>query len=836
MNSSRRRSTGPDGQRSDRRALAARLAIAGALYFVAIALPLIAVAHWHRNFGVWPAVAVGIVAILGTPVRQQPWMVLVTALANLAALAAFSHNRPPVIAGLVLVHVIEEWGSVVVIRRWVSTHVDFSRTVDLVRFAAAVMVWTPLMALLGAIVYYPVANLNFAITWFAWWSPDAVWVMLFVPSFWFLTQIRVDRIRYRLRSVAEQAMFLLVFSTVLVWVLFPGDPLARRMPLGLVVMPFLMFAAARLGPGATTWSVTLMALFSILATNAGVGPFATANTPVYLQLILAQAYSVGVGAASIFLSTVIHERELAASRIQAFFRSTPGMITIVDTDRRLVARTTDSAALHDSATLHDSAALHDGATLHGGATGDEPNPPDAAEFGRSGSVPARGVLADPAWTRALSGDSSTVTLDLGQRGLYELSYHPLRGEHGEVVGAASIGEDMARSARESAERQRAQRFEALGRLAGGIAHDINNLLTVILGQVWMLDDGRGADHPHAEELATLQDAVDRMKALTQQLLAFARAQIISPRVLTLNAQLEAMEPLLVRLIEERVEIDFRYATDLWPVNVDPSQFDQVVLNLCTNARDAMPDGGRIEVSTANVMLDALEARRLLVAPGEYVCLTVRDTGVGIAPDVLGRIFEPFYSSKEISKGFGLGLATVEGIVRQAGGAIGVTSVVGDGTRFRLYLPRARGPVAPAVAAAPALRTLRGEGFTILLCEDEAPVRRLMVRVLGRHGYQVLEAARADEALALAKVPTRRIDLLVSDVVMPGMGGGELAQALRRLYPSLPVLLVTGYAQDALVTSGVPLAGMDLLAKPFSAEQLLDRVQRALDGTRAGGGA
>lgn len=781
------------------------LVLAGIAYFLAIAAPLLAIAYWHKNLGVWPATAVGIVAILRTPVRQQPWTVLVTATANATALLAFSPGPAIVIAGLVLVHVVEEWGLVVLMRRFVSPHVDFARTRDLIRFAVlSVWIWTPITALLGVAAYATAAPTDFALDWFTWWLPDAVWVLLLVPSFWFLVRLPSGIRQVSRRAIVEQTTFFALFAAALWWVLYPGNFIAERMPLGLVVVPFLVLAAARFGVGATTCAVALLASFSIAATYMGLGPFVRPATPSYVQLILAQLNAVGVGSASILLASVMHERAAAAARIRAFFRSTPGIIAVVDTDRRLVARTSESATVSEGV--------------------DDESAGDVAE-----DAPVIAGDHAAAWDRALAGESSAVALDLGPKGCFELNFHPLRDEQGVVVGAASVGVDVTRAEREAAQRQHALRFEALGRLAGGIAHDLNNLLTVVLGQLWLLDDGRGAAHPHAGDLATLQGAVDRMKALTQQLLAFARAQIISPRVIALGAQLEAIRPLLVRVIEERVRIVLAHADDLWHVNVDPSQFDQVVLNLCANARDAMPDGGVIEIGTANVRLDAKEGRHLLVAPGEYVCLSVADTGIGIPPESLSRIFEPFFSSKSTSKGTGLGLATVEGVVRQAGGAIEVTSVVGKGTRFNLYFPRADGPVAPEVAPPPATRPVRSDGTTILVCEDEAPVRQLVVRILSKHGYRVVEAGSADEALTIARDGAMTIDLLLSDVVMPGMDGPALAREVRLLRPTLPVLLVSGYTQDVPLAPRAQMVAMDLLAKPFSAEQLVGRVQRLLAG-------
>ncbi|MDO8680045.1 MAG: response regulator [Acidobacteriota bacterium] len=371
----------------------------------------------------------------------------------------------------------------------------------------------------------------------------------------------------------------------------------------------------------------------------------------------------------------------------------------------------------------------------------------------------------------------------------------------------------------------AQKMEAIGRLSGGIAHDFNNLLTAIRGYSELLLKAL-AGSPLRADVEEIFNAAERAATLTGQLLAFSRRQILSPEIVGLNQRVTDMTRMLDRLIGEHIAIDLQLATDLWPVRADAAQLEQVVVNLALNARDAMPDGGRLAIETANQDIPAPRARQLEIAPGAFVELRVRDTGVGIAPEVQGRIFEPFFTTKPKGAGTGLGLSMVYGLVRQSGGAVSVTSAPGRGSTFSLLLPRADDTTADRT---PTPKTLlqhaRGSG-TILIAEDERALRRLSATVLGQAGYRTLEASDGQQALDLFTVHAHSITMVVTDVVMPRMGGIELARRLRHLKPALPVLFVTGYVEqsEALHESA---AGMPVLLKPFSPDALLQAVASAL---------
>jgi nitrogen-specific signal transduction histidine kinase/ActR/RegA family two-component response regulator len=390
--------------------------------------------------------------------------------------------------------------------------------------------------------------------------------------------------------------------------------------------------------------------------------------------------------------------------------------------------------------------------------------------------------------------------------------------------------DMAERKQLESQLLQAQKMEAVGRLAGGVAHDFNNSLGVILGYTELLM--RQAGEAQRGKLQEILKATHRAAGLTHQLLAFSRKQVVDPKVLDLNTLLADLEKMLGRLIGEDVDLAIVPGADLGQVKADPGQLEQVVMNLCVNARDAMPDGGLLRLETANADVDAGHAAQAeIMAPGRYVMLAVSDTGSGIEKEILPKIFEPFFTTKEEGKGTGLGLATVYGIVRQAGGYVWVYSEVGQGTTFKVYLPRIdERPVAPEVKQA----EVPSKGWeTILLVEDEGSLRAIAGEILEEHGYRVIQAASASEAIEIAAGHPAPIHLLLTDVVMPGMNGRALAESLVAARPALKVLFMSGYTDDVIAHRGVLEAGTLLIEKPFSALALLGRVRAAL-GERSTG--
>jgi len=374
--------------------------------------------------------------------------------------------------------------------------------------------------------------------------------------------------------------------------------------------------------------------------------------------------------------------------------------------------------------------------------------------------------------------------------------------------------------------RQAQKMEAVGQLAGGVAHDFNNLLSVILSYTDFLIEDVGPDATVRDDLEQIRRAGQRASALTRQLLAFSRQQVLAPRVLDVTQVVGAMQALLHRLLGEDIQLSVVTARDLGKIYADPSQVEQIVMNLAVNARDAMPRGGRLVIELSNVELGAAHAADHEVAPGSYVLLAVSDTGTGMDVATCQRVFEPFFTTKDKAKGTGLGLSTVFGIVAQSQGHVTVDSEVGRGSTFRVYLPRTDKPLEPAPPVAEPVTLCGSE--TILVVEDEEQVRTMTRAILRRHGYNVLEAANGGEAFMICEQYPRPIHLLVSDVVMPRMNGRELAARLTAMRPDLRVLYVSGYTEDAFPQHGLPDDGSEFLSKPITPDTLLHKLREILD--------
>ncbi len=404
----------------------------------------------------------------------------------------------------------------------------------------------------------------------------------------------------------------------------------------------------------------------------------------------------------------------------------------------------------------------------------------------------------------------------------------VRGSDGAIESFEGIVEDVTRQRLLEEQYRQAQRLEAVGRLAGGVAHDFNNALTAIGGYADLLLQALPAGDARREDANEIRAAAARAAGLTRQLLAFSRRQVLQPRVLDLNAVVETLHRMLRRLIGEDVKLALSLATGSLAVRADPGQLEQVILNLAVNARDAMPRGGTLTLETAEMELDeAYRREHAGVTPGRYVMLAMTDTGTGMDAEVRAHLFEPFFTTKEQGKGTGLGLATVYGIVQQSGGHIWAYSEPGRGTTFKIYLPRTDEAIETAEPVA-APRPAAGGVETVLLAEDDPAVREVTAAMLAQRGYRVLRAPDGQAALEMARAHPGPIPLLVTDIVMPGMTGPELADALRRERAGLRTLFISGYTDDAVVRQGVLEAGMPYLQKPFTLDDLIRRVRGLLD--------
>jgi two-component system, cell cycle sensor histidine kinase and response regulator CckA len=410
----------------------------------------------------------------------------------------------------------------------------------------------------------------------------------------------------------------------------------------------------------------------------------------------------------------------------------------------------------------------------------------------------------------------------------EKTITPLRSPEGQITHFISTGRDITDQRRLESELQQAQKMDVVGRLAGGVAHDFNNLLMVISAYAELMLDSLEPEHPLRQNVGEIVGAARRAADLTRQLLAFGRKQVQSLQVLNLNAVIQDISRLLPRLIGEDIQLAFIPGPSLGKVEADSGQIEQIMMNLAANARDAMPGGGQLTIETANLILDeTCSPRHATVPAGDYVLITVTDAGQGIHPQHLPHIFEPFYTTKDAGKGTGLGLATVYGIVRQSGGLIRVSSELGIGTVFSIYLPRSQASTRRANTTTAAQDSPHG-CETVLLVEDELAVRQPTREFLARNGYTVLEASNGEEALQVSREYCGTIDLMISDVVMPKMSGPSLAEQLSAERPRMKTVFVSGYAENTVLQHGEIDLSTCFLQKPFALRALAKKTREVLD--------
>ena len=466
--------------------------------------------------------------------------------------------------------------------------------------------------------------------------------------------------------------------------------------------------------------------------------------------------------------------------------------------------------------------LGDPKALSGSVSFDEIHPDDREKVKEIFEETVRTGIGQRADYRFLIKDGSTRFI--------ESQGSVIRDPEGKPAKVVVVSRDITERRKLEEQLRHSQKMEAVGQLAGGVAHDFNNLLTVINGYSELMLQQLKPDDPNQRNVTEIKKAGDRAASLTRQLLAFSRRQVLLPQVLNLNIIIANMQTMLRRLIGEDIDLVTNQREGLGRAQADPGQVEQILLNLAVNARDAMPQGGKLTIETANVDLDESYARNhVSVKPGPHVMLAVSDTGIGMDAETQKRIFEPFFTTKEPGKGTGLGLSTVYGIVKQSEGSIWVYSEPGHGTTFKVYLPRVDKPIEVVGATKAEAERPRGTE-TILLVEDDASVRLLVRATLESNGYHVLETTNGAEALLVSQQHTGNIHLLLTDLVMPGMSGRILAEQMVTLRTGLQVLFMSGYTDDAVVRHGGLEAGMAFIQKPFTPDGLAGKVREVLDGS------
>jgi PAS domain S-box-containing protein len=776
--------------------LAAVYVLAGRIGFMVSAVdPIVS--------SVWPPSGIALAAMLLMGPRFWPGVLI----------GAFILNVTGTIAPLPAMTIAIGNTGEALLATWLLTSVGFRPSLERLRDVLALVVLgaisTTVSATVGVAVLAFVRG-TFALPgwtiWTTWFSGDALGIVLVTPLI--LTWAAGPPPRVSRRDVIEASVLaiLVIASAVVLW----------RAPVSYVyaIFPLTIWAALRFGVRGAAAASLVVSVIAVGYTVSVVGPFAT-STPVN-NLFSLQTFIAVLALTNLIIAAVIAERRTVESALQ---RSRQQHQDIVNYASVGVLQTD-----------------LDGVILLA-------NPALARLLGYEKPEQLLGLkMADDVyWDRTQRGAVIERFDDLGGGDAVEIQWKRKDGSpiwvdlHGRSVrdGADPYFEgfvyDLTSRKQLELQFRQAQKMEAVGRLAGGVAHDFNNLLTVIASCTDFVLSDPTLDEEHRDDLTEVKKATDRATALTRQMVAFGRTQVLRPATINMNDRLTELLPMLKRLFESTIDIRIQPAKDLWSVRADPGQIEQVLLNLAINSRDAMPDGGTLTFTTENRTIDANPSGvgMYRMDAGDYVLLRVRDTGVGMDEETQRKIFEPFFTTKPVGKGTGLGLATAYGIVTQSGGYMRVRTALGKGAEFMIYLPRT--DAIPEKSEHAERRDDRPASGTILVVEDEPAVRSALGRMLIAGGYKVVSAENGTEALKLFGAGKDDIDLLITDLVMPGIGGRDLARQCSAIRDSLKVIYISGYTRDSLLSPQTFEEGTEFIEKPFTSDAILDRIARVLQG-------
>jgi PAS domain S-box-containing protein len=750
---------------------------------------------------VWPPSGVALAALLLMGVRFWPAV----------AIGAFILNATGTIAFLPAAIIAAGNTGEALLAVWLLTSVGFRPSLERLRDVLLLVVLgtisTSVSATVGVTVLAFVRD-RFALPgwtiWATWFSGDALGIVLVTPLI--LAWAAGPPLRVSRRDVIEASVLatLVIASAVVLW----------RAPVSYVyaIFPLTIWAALRFGVRGAAAASVVVSTIAVAYTVGGVGPFATSTS--VNNLFSLQTFIGVLALTNLIIAAVIAERRNVESALQ---RSRQQHQDIVNYASVGVLQTD-----MDGKILLANPAL---ARILG--------------YEKPEQLLGLNMSDDVYWDRTQRGAVIERFNDVGGGDASEVQLKRKDGSpiwvdvHGRSVrdGAAPYFEgfiyDLTSRKQLEAQFRQAQKMEAVGRLAGGVAHDFNNLLTVIASCTDFVLSDPTLGEEHRDDLTEVKKATDRATALTRQMVAFGRTQVLRPATLNMNDRLAELLPMLKRLFEATIDIRINAEKDLWSVRADPGQIEQVLLNLAINSRDAMPDGGTLTFTTENRVIESNPSGIGMYSmnPGEYVLLRVRDTGIGMDEDTQRKIFEPFFTTKEVGKGTGLGLATAYGIVNQSGGYIRVRTAPGKGAEFMIYLPRT--DVVPEKSAYSERRDDRPASGTILVVEDEPAVRSALGRMLTAGGYKVVAAENGAEALKLFGAAKDQIDLLITDLVMPGIGGRDLARQCSAIRDSLKVIYISGYTRDSLLSPQTFEEGTEFIEKPFTSDAILDRIARVL---------
>lgn len=791
---------------SDRRlSYGIRVVLLAAIYVLAGRLGFMVSAVDPIVSSVWPPAGVALAALLLMGRRVWPGILL----------GGFVLNLTGTIAPLAALTIAGGNTLEALLGAWLLTSVGFRPSLERLRDVLALVLGAiasaPVSATIGVTVlaiYRGTAAIPDWTIWTTWISGDAIGIVLITPLI--LAWAAGSPLRVSRRDVIEGSALaiLVIASAVALW----------RAPVSYVysIFPLAIWGALRFGPRGAAITTFVVSFVAVTYTVSGVGPFATST--VVNNLFQLQTFIGVLAVTNLIISAVIAERRAAESALRRSRQQHQDIVHfasvgVLQTDlagKILVANPALARILGYEKPEHLL-----GLDMAGDIYWDSAQRAmTVARFDAQG----RGEPMEVQWKRK---DGSPIWVDVHGRSVRD-------SVDGSAYFEGFIYDLTARKELESQFRQ-SQKMEAVGRLAGGVAHDFNNLLTVIASCTDFVLSDPTLGEEHRSDLGEVKKATDRATSLTRQMLAFGRTQVLRPSTLDLNDRVAELLPMLKRLFETTIDIRIEPAPDLWAVRADPGQIEQVLLNLAINARDAMPGGGTLTFTTENIVVspESGELARYSTAPGEYALLRVRDTGVGMNEDTQRKIFEPFFTTKEIGKGTGLGLATAYGIVKQSGGYIQLHTELGVGTEFQIYLPRT--DALPEKIAAPERVVDRPSFGTILIAEDQEAVRNALQRILTADGYSVLMAVDGAEAVKVFAARKDDIDLLISDLVMPGMDGRELGRQCCLLRDTLKVIYMSGYTRDSLLNQQTFEEGTEFIEKPFSRDAILERVARVLRG-------
>ena len=750
---------------------------------------------------VWPPSGVALAALLLMGVRFWPGVFL----------GAFILNATGTIAPLPAMAIAVGNTGEALLATWLLTSVGFRPSLERLRDVLALVVLGAIATTVSATVGITVLAFvrgTFALPgwtiWTTWFSGDALGILLVTPLI--LTWAAGPTPRVSKRDVIEASVLatLVIASAVVLW----------RAPVSYVyaIFPLTIWAALRFGVRGAAAASLVVSVIAVGYTVSVVGPFAT-STPVN-NLFSLQTFIAVLALTNLIIAAVIAERRTVESALQRSRQQHQDIVNYASVG--VVQTDLDGKILLANPALARILGYANPQELLGLSMIDDvywdPTQRDAtvAGFGAQGG----GEAVEIQWKRK---DGSPIWVDLHGRAVRD----------GPVPAYfEGFAYDLTSRKQLEAQFRQAQKMEAVGRLAGGVAHDFNNLLTVISSctDFVLSDPTLGAEH--RDDLTEVKKATDRATALTRQMVAFGRTQVLRPATINMNDRVTELLPMLKRLFEATIDIRIQTEKDLWSVRADPGQIEQVLLNLAINSRDAMPDGGTLTFITQNRTIDSNPSGVGMYSmnPGDYVLLRVRDTGVGMDEETQRKIFEPFFTTKEVGKGTGLGLATAYGIVNQSGGYLRVRTSPGKGAEFMIYLPRT--DAVPEKSPHTERRDDRPVSGTILVVEDEPAVRSALGRILIAGGYKVLSAENGTEALKLFGTG-KDIDLLITDLVMPGIGGRDLARQCSAIRDSLKVIYISGYTRDSLLSPQTFEEGTEFIEKPFTSDAILDRIARVL---------